>query len=210
MQEEVGQVGQAVSPAQSKEFYRRHLPHWHPAETFLFLTWRLFGSLPRQAEPSPSQETAGRSFLKLDREIDRAVWGPTWLRDRRIASLVVQTLVAGETERKFYQLRAYAVMPNHMHVVLLPKVALPAITRWLKGSTARRANQTLARTGQRFWQDESYDHWIRTQSELERIVRYVERNPVSAGLVSCEAEWPWSSAAKAGAAPLGETACPTV
>jgi putative transposase len=101
-------------------------------------------------------------------------------------------------------------MPNHIHVVLLPKVALPAITRWLKGSTARRANQVLARIGQRFWQDESYDHWIRTQSELERIVRYVERNPVSAGLVSCEAEWPWSSAAQAGAAQAGETACPTV
>ncbi|HEX7359771.1 MAG TPA: transposase [Bryobacteraceae bacterium] len=154
---------------------------------------------------SAPPKMAGQAFLTLDRSIDRAASGPIWLRDRRIASLVVQTLVAGEIERGFYQLRAYVVMPNHVHAVLLPKMPLPAITRWLKGSTARRANRILARTGQPFWQDESYDHWVRTPNELERIVRYIERNPVSAGLVSCEEDWPWSSATTA-----GETACPTM
>jgi type I restriction enzyme R subunit/putative DNA methylase len=118
--------------------------------------------------------------------------------------MIVETLETGDGERAFYDLRAYVVMPNHLHLVLLPKVPVPTITRWLKGSTARRANQILKRTGQRFWQDESYDHWIRSDSELQKIVRCVERNPVTAGLVSWESEWPWSSAAKA-----GETACPT-
>ncbi len=151
----------AVSPATAEEFYRRRLPHWHPGDAFLFLTWRLFGSLPGQGQPVPLREmptgTPGQAFLRLDREVDRAVSGPTWLGDRRIATLIVQTLLAGETERRFYQLRAYVVMPNHVHLVLLPKVALPVIARWLKGSTARRANEFLGRTGQRFWQDESYD-----------------------------------------------------
>ena len=45
-----------------------------------------------------------------------------------------------------------------------------------------------------FWQDESYDHWVRTTKELNELIRYVENNPVQAGLVAEEAQWPWSSA----------------
>jgi REP element-mobilizing transposase RayT len=85
---------------------------------------------------------------------------------------------------------------------MLPRTDLAVITRWLKGSTARKANQILGKTGQPFWQDESYDHWIRNDIELQRIVRYVEHNPVTAGLVSCEYEWPWSSATKQAKPPV--------
>jgi len=95
-------------------------------------------------------------------------------------------------------------MPNHVHVLLEPKVPLPAITRWLKGSTARKANQILGRTGEAFWQEESFDHWIRNDSELNRIVRYIEYNPVTAGLARAPEEWRWSSARL-----TGESACPT-
>ena len=114
--------------------------------------------------------------------------------------MVVQTLLAGQNEREFYRLGAFVVMPNHIHVVLLPKAGLAKIMRWVKGSTARRANRMLGRTGQPFWQNESYDHWIRNGSEMEKIVRYIERNPVAAGLVRSETDWPWSSAAIAGEA----------
>lgn len=64
----------------------------------------------------------------------------------------------------------------------------------LKGNTAREANRVLGRTGEPFWQKESYDHWVRDPAELERIRRYVEHNPVKAGLVREEGEFPWSSA----------------
>jgi hypothetical protein len=56
-------------------------------------------------------------------------------------------LLYGESGRHFYQLRAWVIMPNPVHVLLLPKTALPVITRWLKGSTARQANLILGRTG---------------------------------------------------------------
>jgi putative transposase len=52
-------------------------------------------------------------------------------------------------------------MPNHVHLLILPKVPVPILMRWLKGSTARSANLLLGRTGQPFWQDESYDHYAR-------------------------------------------------
>jgi REP element-mobilizing transposase RayT len=85
-------------------------------------------------------------------------------------------------------------MPNHIHIVIEPKAALPNIMRWLKGRTGRVANQILSRTGMPFWQDESYDHWIRSGKELEETIVYVESNPVKAGLVDVEERWPWSSA----------------
>ncbi|MCI0380671.1 MAG: hypothetical protein L0215_24055 [Gemmataceae bacterium] len=59
--------------------------------------------------------------------------------------------------------------------------------------TARRCNEALGTRGE-FWQKESYDHWVRDVDELERIMRYVEANPVNSGLVAAPEEWPFSSA----------------
>ena len=181
-------------------FYRRKLPHWHEdlsENGFVFVTWRLLGSMPRirieemvRSAPIPP----GRAFAALDRLADRALVGPVWLRDDRIAAMVAETLVYGERSRGFYELRAWVIMPNHVHVVLRPRVPLPAVTRWVKGSTARKANLMLHRTGQAFWQDESFDHRVRDEEELDRTVRYVENNPVAAGLVAKSEEWRWSSA----------------
>jgi len=52
----------------------------------------------------------------------------------------METSVAGEQERRFYELYAWVIMPNHVHLPILPKVGVPVIMRWMKGSTARRAN----------------------------------------------------------------------
>jgi hypothetical protein len=46
----------------------------------------------------------------------------------------------------------------------------------------------------RFWQPESYDHWIRNDEERARIAAYIRRNPVSARLCKEPEEWRWSSA----------------
>jgi REP element-mobilizing transposase RayT len=89
-------------------------------------------------------------------------------------------------------------MPNHVHVVLRPARDFSEIMRWLKWTTARRCNLALQRTGVPLWQEESYDHWIRNRHEFYSIVRYVEQNPVSAGLVGRPEEWLWSSASRAG------------
>lgn len=45
-----------------------------------------------------------------------------------------------------------------------------------------------------FWQDESFDHWVRSEAELEAVIDYVENNPVKAGLVEEKKLWRWSSA----------------
>jgi putative transposase len=72
-------------------------------------------------------------------------------------------------------------------------VSLARITQSLKGYTAREANRRLGRTGQPFWQDESYDHWVRSEAELVRVVEYIESDPVRSGLTTWPEEWRWSS-----------------
>jgi hypothetical protein len=61
--------------------------------------------------------------------------------------------------------------------------------------TAREANRILDRTGEAFWQEESYDHWVRDELEWGRIAKDIENNPVGAGLAAKPEDCPWSSGA---------------
>jgi hypothetical protein len=126
--------------------YRRRLPHFHPEGEYLFVTWRLHGSLPA-APPDMIYPTPGHAFAARDRALARGC-GRLWLSDVRVARIVVEAIRAGES-RKFYELSAWVVMPNHVHLLILPQVALPQITQWIKGRTAREANVLLGRVGQR-------------------------------------------------------------
>jgi putative transposase len=63
-----------------------------------------------------------------------------------------------------------------------------------KGFTAYQANRILNRTGKPFRQDESYDHLVRTGDEFRRIRAYIEKNPVTAGLIADARKFRWSSA----------------
>ena len=190
--------------------YRRKLPHWQPDDVCFFVTWRLSGTLPLQKRVT-SDCSRGRAFVVADQALDQASSGPTWLRDPRIANIVVKALQVGAEERELFSLFAWTIMPNHVHLLMRPKVPLPVLMRWLKGSTARKANLLLGRSGESFWQDESYDHWVRSQREFDRISAYIERNPVKAGFVRSPDLWPWSSATRKPIEEFlaGETARPT-
>ena len=119
-----------------------------------------------------------------------------WLANPCTAAAVVDTLFTAHKQWKLCGLFAWVVMSNHVHALLKPHKPLREGTRAIKSTTARQANVILSRTGQPFWQDESYGHWVRNDREFESIVRYIERNPVRAGLIQSVEEWPWSSASK--------------
>jgi putative transposase len=173
--------------------YRRRLPHFQPEGEYLFVTWRLYGSLPVEP-PDIIYATPGHQFVARDRDLARNS-EIQWLSDTRVARQVVESIRGGEG--RLYELHAWVVMPNHVHLLILPSVPLAQITHSIKGRTAREANLLLERTGEPFWQNESYDHWVRNAKECRRIATYIEENPVSAGLVSAPEDWPWSSATRA-------------
>ena len=129
----------------------------------------------------------------MDRALDTARQGPMYLRQANIARLVVTAIRDGQNRFGRYELHAFVVMSNHVHLLVTPRVTS---NRWLgplKGFTGFSANRILARSGP-FWQDESYDHLVRNLEEFNRISRYIENNPVKAGLVNSAEEFPWSSA----------------
>jgi putative DNA methylase len=149
-------------------------------------------------------------YLDHHREID-------WLANAKVAALVRGNLYYHH--RTKYHLLAYCIMPNHVHILIraiepgtdAPATPEPApdsglhdettdstgplamIMHSLKSYTANEANKMLSRAGQ-FWQHESYDHWVRDEDELERIVNYIAWNPVKANLVKKPHEWMFCSA----------------
>ncbi|HUI53698.1 MAG TPA: transposase [Bryobacteraceae bacterium] len=159
------------------------------------MTWHLHGSLPHARYPPAAKLSSGAAFVWMDRHLDTARPGPMYLAQEPIAHLIVASLRRG-VSLGHYDLGAYAVLSNHVHVLLLPKIAPSRLLQSLKGATARQANLILGRTGETFWQAESYDHWVRDEREWNRIVSYIEDNPVRAGLVQRAGDYRWSSAAQ--------------
>ena len=130
----------------------------------------------------------------MDRLLDEARTGPLFLRMPQVATLVVEAIHHRANALGHYELHAYVVMPNHIHLLVTPAVPVSRLMQSLKRFTAREANRILRRTGNPFWQDESYDRLVRDDAELQRIAQYIEWNPVTAGLVARPDDFPWSSA----------------
>lgn len=99
---------------------------------------------------------------------------------------------------KLYELITFCVMSNHVHLLLTPNqiqeeeyVLMSEIMHSIKSYTAIKANCMLKRKGP-FRTHESFDHYIRNESELEFIIQYIMDNPVKANLVRKSEDWPWS------------------
>lgn len=67
-----------------------------------------------------------------------------------------------------------------------------------KSYTAHQANKLLGRAG-KFWQEDYFDRYIRDYEHFEKVIDYIELNPVKAGLCISKYDWPFGSAYKGGA-----------
>ena len=187
---------------------RGRLPHWTAADATYFVTFRLFDSLPKelvdrfvferrniiQTAKQMRRELSGAERnrlhqlrIQIDSYLDQS-HGKCYMRDEAIASMVAGALQYFEGVR--YHLLAWCVMPNHVHSVvqLLENWELKQVLHSWKSFTAHQAVQKY-HCSKPFWQVESYDHIVRTETELERAITYVENNPIAAGLM----DWKWVS-----------------
>jgi putative transposase len=167
----------------------RRLPHIFDEGSNLFITWHLAGSMPRERYPPPGKMNSGAAFVWMDRYLDTSREGPLWLVRAEIAKIVEDVLHSQDCD-----LHAYAIMPNHVHVLLAPKISPSRLMQSIKGVSAREANKILGISGKPFWQHESYDHMVRTAEEFGKIQRYIENNPVKTGLSATPEAYRWSSA----------------
>jgi type I restriction enzyme R subunit len=141
-------------------------------------------------------------FGMADKVLDRMQSGPLDLKDPGAATVVENSILFGIRER--YELYAWCVMANHVHVLLKPVWPLERVMQGIKGFTAHEINGLQGARGRVFWQDESFDHWVRDEEELARVVQYIEYNPVAAGLCVRAETWPWSSARFRPGWPVGQ------
>jgi REP element-mobilizing transposase RayT len=206
--------------AQAKGFLgwhqRGYLPHYDAPGITQIITLRLADSLPASRrgewehllcieynrEPQPSGRPASSRFSssaaasrarrrKLEEYLDRG-WGECWLRQPAVAKLTEEALRFFDGQR--YQLQAWVVMPNHVHVLVdVWETPLAKLVQNWKSFVAGKANQLLGRSGA-FWEREYMDTVVTNEKHRQTAVRYIENNPVKGGLVREGKGWPWSSA----------------
>ncbi|HCC57636.1 MAG TPA: hypothetical protein DEQ47_10300 [Solibacterales bacterium] len=180
-------------------FSQRYLPHLYVVGQPAFVTFRLYGSLPAGHEFHKGPMSSGKAFLHMDRLLETGQSGPMYLQSTNIAECLVDTIQQGG--RSSYVLHAWVIMPNHVHLLITPRMDFAKLMQKLKGSSAHQANRLLGRTGAPFWQKESYDRVVRDLVEFDRIAKYIVENPVKAGLVASPQDYPWSSASGSGLKP---------
>lgn len=173
---------------------RGYLPHFDRKGLYQFVTFRLADALPVERRHEWSRllaiEDERERLTRLEAYLDRG-YGSCHLRDPRMAELVQNALLHFDGER--YRLFAWVVMPNHVHALIqIMNVPLARILHSWKAFTSLEANRILQRCG-RFWQVEYFDRYMRDLEHFRKTVRYIENNPVKAGLVGAPENWAWGS-----------------
>jgi REP element-mobilizing transposase RayT len=189
---------------------RGYIPHWELRGAAYSVTIRLHGSLPREVIARLHEErirneraiTGGVRPMTgvedttlrahMESRYDEALHtdqSVAFLSDSSVAELVARTLDFFHGER--YRLYAWAIMPNHVHIVVAPiePHTLATILHSWKSYSSNRANEILGRTGP-FWHREYYDRIVRDERDLANTIDYVLANPRKAGLKN----WRWTSA----------------
>jgi putative transposase len=178
--------------------YKRRLPHWDAVGGRMFVTFRLAGSLPESRAFPPERLSGGEAFVAMDKLLDHTRTGPFYLKLPEVASMVMQAILDGDVQFGRYDLHAFAIMPNHLHMLVTGHVPARDWLRSLKGFTGYGAIRILGLDKTAFWQHEGYDHLVRNDSEFNKIKRYIAWNPVKAGLADAPETFLWSSAAPGG------------
>ncbi len=206
---------EVFDPTQEFDVVYRRLPHWSQPGAIAFITWRTWDSLPEKVirqwqeerdawltnhgiDPSlPSWQEcvrrldhqAGRQFQAFvaDRRNDHldACHGECVLRQAELSLEVANSLQHFNGDR--YDVTDFVVMPNHVHLLAaFPRSddMLPQCDSW-KHFTATRINRILNRKG-RFWQQDGFDHLVRSQEQFDYLRDYIANNPTKANLKASE------------------------
>jgi REP element-mobilizing transposase RayT len=200
------------------EISERCLPHWEQAGATYFITFRTADSLPdavirawraerdnwlRRHHICPLARNLSElvdSLAAVERQEYHDHFSGRWqemldaghgecvLKRPELSQIVADSLRYFDGDR--YQLGDFVVMPNHVHLLVMfsgPGKLKLQCRSWKK-FTAGRINEQLGRRGH-FWQDESFDHLIRSPDQFEYFRRYIAENPAMARLRPGDYHW---------------------
>jgi REP element-mobilizing transposase RayT len=166
------------APPSTKYCYRRRLPHLQKTDAALFVT---FCTGARLILPDCARDLVLEHCLREG--------GP-----RPLAGGGARATPPPPSRIHLY---AVVVMPDHVHLLFLAlrdetgwPFALVDILQCLKSATAHRINKLL-RTSGPVWEEESFDHVLRSEESLQEKCEYIRQNPVKAGLVARPEDYRW-------------------
>jgi putative transposase len=201
-----GNANLPIGPDKTRALWhdRLYIPHFDGPAITQHITIHLSDSLPRDEILSlhnelmllPKETRNAWLRIRLDNLAD-AGYGSCVLQEPSIAGMVQQSLLKFNSGR--YQLFAWVIMPNHVHVLLQPKPSwsVAEIVGSWKKFTARRICEYRRASGNvtlPVWHREYWDRYIRNEAHFGRVLDYIHTNPVKAGLVSRPEDFRWSSA----------------
>jgi REP element-mobilizing transposase RayT len=138
-----------------------------------------------------SYDASKRYFASFDDFLDSNPNEPHWLKHKDVAKVNADNF--HHYGDRYFQLWAFTIMSNHVHLLLTHNPNAPILWKVLqdmKKFSGLQSNRILNRSGH-FWEHESYDHWVR-EGEFERILHYILNNPVKAGIVRHWKDYPWT------------------
>ncbi len=163
--------------ASAPQYSHKHLPHIDEANHYQFITFRTQDSIDPYLKKLAQQNLSHRKQqLAIDQYLDQSNNG-TYL-NGDILVLLSDFIKSKDTLS--YELIAFCIMPNHVHLLIKPLHELARVMQLLKGGSAKLINEAMARRG-RFWAADYYDKLIRNEKHFAVVYRYIKNNPVVLG-----------------------------
>jgi REP element-mobilizing transposase RayT len=164
------------------KYHKRNLPHIQIENMYNFITFRTFKSVDEylQRLNGLNLSTKEKQY-KIDKYLDNSQNGACFY------GIVLERMkeILFEFDGVNYELVAFVIMPNHIHIIILPKINLAIIMKNLKGKSGKTLNELLEMSGN-FWAREYYDKVIRNEKHLLQTIEYILHNPIKAGLKDAE------------------------
>jgi REP element-mobilizing transposase RayT len=114
------------------------------------------------------------------------------LASKRVASILIDEWRSAHN-RHGWAIGRYVIMPDHVHFFCSAELGVKRLATFMqawKQWTSKRIAREVKLSGT-VWQEEFFDHVLRSSESYSQKWDYVKGNPVRAGLVKRSDEWPW-------------------
>ena len=163
-------------------YHKRKLPHIQVPNMPNFITFRTHKSIDSYVKKLTQQNQDPKTKqYEIDKYLDNSDKGAYFYHQQ----IEIFKNILHEKDKLDYDLISYAIMPNHIHLLIEPKKDLSFIMKTLKGKSAKLLNESLNMSGT-FWAREYYDKVLRDEKQIDKTIRYILNNPVKANLSDAE------------------------
>ncbi|MDA3882179.1 MAG: HsdR family type I site-specific deoxyribonuclease [Bacteroidales bacterium] len=183
------------------EWHVTNLPHRNKAGLVQFITFRLADSIPQQVLKDIELELKSLSDDKkaIEKRKRYQFWldkglGCCALANREMAQVVQEALLYHDDKK--YNLLAWSIMSNHVHVLIHTRNDLRRIVQSWKSFTGKWAlnnnkkyNLGIDTNASSFWMPDYWDRFIRDEDHFNNTVRYILNNPLKANLPKEHTAW---------------------